>query len=254
MKVCMNCHLTYDDAAQVCAQCGNPLVAVAPQQVDLFDHTADFDAADISDNKVFAMLPYLMSWIGENMATKGYVVIAVDHTDSTYTDFNPAIDYVGSIINRTVDQRFVIGQVEVLNADGWLKGMMNPEKIGLVGYSFGGYGALRTIGAKLNEETLTQYAAYADLLTEAEDFTGWSNAKLVPELNDQLILEHIKKVQRANLIAPSAVLALGVAYLGAGGGDSLVGDLGVTERLGNCADIGFLFHKSNSEIVFVFFQ
>ena len=64
MKVCMNCHLTYDDAAQVCAQCGNPLVAVAPQQVDLFDHTADFDAADISDNKVFAMLPYLMSWIG----------------------------------------------------------------------------------------------------------------------------------------------------------------------------------------------
>ena len=64
MKICMNCHLTYDDAAQVCAQCGNPLVAVAPQQVDLFDHTAEFDAADISDNKVFAMLPYLMSWIG----------------------------------------------------------------------------------------------------------------------------------------------------------------------------------------------
>ena len=115
---------------------------------------------------------YLMSWIGENMATKGYVVIAIDHTDSTYTDFNPAIAYTGSIINRTVAQRFVIGQVEVLNADGWLKGMMNPEKIGLVGYSFGGYGALRTIGAKLSEGTLTQYAAYADLLTEAEDFKG----------------------------------------------------------------------------------
>ena len=66
MKVCMNCHLTYDDAAQVCAQCGNPLVAVAPQQVDLFDHTAEFDAADISDNKVFAMLPYLMRYMGHN--------------------------------------------------------------------------------------------------------------------------------------------------------------------------------------------
>ena len=64
MKVCMNCHLTYDDAAQVCAQCGNPLTSVTPQQTDPFDHTADFDAADISDNKMIAMLPYLMSWIG----------------------------------------------------------------------------------------------------------------------------------------------------------------------------------------------
>ena len=64
MKVCMNCHLTYDDAAQVCAQCGEPLIAVAPQKADPFDHTEDFDAADISENKVFAMLPYLMGWIG----------------------------------------------------------------------------------------------------------------------------------------------------------------------------------------------
>lgn len=47
---------------------------------------------------------------------------------------------------------------------------------------------------------------YQQTLTEEEDFTGWSNAKLVPELNDRLILEHIQKVQRANLIAPSPKL------------------------------------------------
>ena len=32
MKVCMDCHLTYDDTAQVCAQCGNPLISVTPKQ------------------------------------------------------------------------------------------------------------------------------------------------------------------------------------------------------------------------------
>ena len=37
---------------------------------------------------------------------------------------------------------------------------------------------------------------YQQTLTEEEDFTGWSNAKLVPELNDRLILEQIQKVQR----------------------------------------------------------
>ena len=70
MKFCPNCHLTYDDTANVCGQCGGPL-QVIPQQVpqaqpayDPTDHTAEFNPRDISDNKVFAMLPYLMSFIG----------------------------------------------------------------------------------------------------------------------------------------------------------------------------------------------
>lgn len=71
MKFCPNCHLSYDDSANVCGQCGGPLQMI-PQQfrqppqmmVDPTDHTAEFDPKDISDNKVFAMLPYLMSFIG----------------------------------------------------------------------------------------------------------------------------------------------------------------------------------------------
>lgn len=43
-------------------------------------------------------------------------------------------------------------------------------------------------------------------LTEDEDFTGWSNQKIVPELNDRLILEHINTIQRANQIKPSMKL------------------------------------------------
>ena len=42
--------------------------------------------------------------------------------------------------------------------------------------------------------------------TDDVDFTGWSNQKIVPELNDQLILEHLQKIQRANQIAPSKKL------------------------------------------------
>ena len=49
-------------------------------------------------------------------------------------------------------------------------------------------------------------ANYQQTITEEEDFTGWSNSKIVPELSDRLILEHIQKIQRANLIEPSAKL------------------------------------------------
>ncbi len=43
-------------------------------------------------------------------------------------------------------------------------------------------------------------------LTDEIDFTGWSNQRIIPELNDQLILEHLQKIQRANQIVPSARL------------------------------------------------
>ena len=43
-------------------------------------------------------------------------------------------------------------------------------------------------------------------LTEDTDFTGWRNERIVPELSDKLILEHLQKVQRTNQIKPSEKL------------------------------------------------
>lgn len=40
----------------------------------------------------------------------------------------------------------------------------------------------------------------------SDNFTGWSNHKIVPELNDNIILEHLNKIQRNNQIAPSPKL------------------------------------------------
>ena len=39
--------------------------------------------------------------------------------------------------------------------------------------------------------------------SEEENFTGWSNQKIIPELSDGIILEHLQKVQRSNNIIPS---------------------------------------------------
>ncbi len=67
MKICPNCNTQVADDAMFCTGCG---VHFAPAQpvyqpvVDIYDHTADFDAKDISDNKVIAMLVYLMGPIG----------------------------------------------------------------------------------------------------------------------------------------------------------------------------------------------
>lgn len=47
---------------------------------------------------------------------------------------------------------------------------------------------------------------YQQTLTDEDNFTGWRNQKIVPELNDRLILENINKIQRANQIKPSTKL------------------------------------------------
>ena len=62
MKLCPKCNAQLDDNAVFCASCGQPLQQ-APAY-DPYDHTAEFDAEDISQNKAVSMLCYLCGWIG----------------------------------------------------------------------------------------------------------------------------------------------------------------------------------------------
>jgi len=81
MKTCPHCGNQCDDAVAFCNQCGAPFNAGAYQNFDPADHTAEFEKADISQNKVLAMLPYLMSWVGIIIA-----LLAVDN--SKYVAFH----------------------------------------------------------------------------------------------------------------------------------------------------------------------
>ncbi len=68
MKNCPNCGNVCEDTVAFCNKCGSPLNGGAPYQAapayDPADHTAEFEKSDISQNKVLAMIPYLMGWIG----------------------------------------------------------------------------------------------------------------------------------------------------------------------------------------------
>lgn len=53
---------------------------------------------------------------------------------------------------------------------------------------------------------LKSRTTFVGRLDDDSIFTGWSNARIVPELSDGLILEHLQKIQRGNQIAPSPKL------------------------------------------------
>ena len=63
---CPRCGAQVEEGSIFCSACGNQMQpgAVPVQTYDPYDHTREFDAKDISDNKVISMLVYLMGAIG----------------------------------------------------------------------------------------------------------------------------------------------------------------------------------------------
>lgn len=95
---------------------------------------------------------YLMTHLGENLASKGYVAVSIDHTDSTYSD---QAAFGSTLYNRPLDQRFVVDAMD--NMDGPLGDIIDAMNTAVVGYSMGGYGALIYGGAGVTQAS-TEYS------------------------------------------------------------------------------------------------
>ena len=96
---------------------------------------------------------YLMSYLAENLASKGYVIASIDHTDSTNAD---KAAFASTLLNRPQDDQAVLDGVAALSkaGNGFLSGLVNADNTALLGYSMGGYGALNFAGAGFADEVL----------------------------------------------------------------------------------------------------
>lgn len=84
MKFCSKCGAQLDDNAVFCPSCNSSVAPAQPGMnayVDPYDHTAEFDAKDVSNNKVYAMLLYLMGIVG-------IVIALLASRDSDYLKFH----------------------------------------------------------------------------------------------------------------------------------------------------------------------
>lgn len=96
---------------------------------------------------------YFLSNLGENLASKGYVVAAIDHTGSTFGDMGA---FPITLLHRPTDILFTLAELTRLTAGGsgsFLSGVVDTDHTALIGYSMGGYGALNAAGAGYAPET-----------------------------------------------------------------------------------------------------
>lgn len=94
---------------------------------------------------------FLLSPIAENLASKGYVVVSIDHTDSTYSDQGA---FPSTLRNRPLDVSFVIDEMVKANrnASSPFKDMIDENRIALIGYSMGGYGVINKLGGGFSDK------------------------------------------------------------------------------------------------------
>ncbi len=109
----------------------------------------------------------LLSWLGENLASKGYAVMALDHTDSTHADRG---DVLSSLRNRPLDIALALRVAADLERHHpLLHHVWDAERAALVGFSMGGYGTLVALGAGYDAAALAHPAFDAPLWRELLD-------------------------------------------------------------------------------------
>jgi len=131
----------------------------------------------------------LMSYIGENLSTKGYVVAAISHTDTTYED--PVCSFDSAKYHRPLDQQFALDCLLEPEKNGmpFLHGMIDKDKVGLIGYSMGGYGVLRTLGADIGTQLDTPTCTLSDEPIPKEGDKRFKAAVLFAPWATQLMAE-----------------------------------------------------------------
>ena len=107
----------------------------------------------------------LMFYLGEHLASHGYVVAAIDHTDSTNKDVNfaenPYSGFPSTLLNRSRDQVLTLNSI---SENTFFKESVDASKAGVIGYSMGGYGAVSTVGGcyAFNDQTAATFTGTQD--------------------------------------------------------------------------------------------
>ncbi len=119
----------------------------------------------------------IMFYFGEHLASHGYIVAAIDHTDSTNEDVDivnaPFKGFPSTLMNRSRDQQFTLDFIT--QEKHFLSDVVDRNNAGLIGYSMGAFGALNTVGG-----------CYNFSLQQAGTFTATQDENMLPLLQKAL--------------------------------------------------------------------
>ena len=89
-----------------------------------------------------------MFYLGEHLASHGYVVVGIDHSGSTNADIKDESDrpagFVNTLYNRARDQQFLLDYFADQTSP--VEAIVDTDRAAIIGHSMGGFGAINTVG------------------------------------------------------------------------------------------------------------
>lgn len=89
-----------------------------------------------------------MFYLGEHLASHGYVVVGIDHTGSTNADIQEESDraagFTDTLYNRARDQQFLLDYFA--DQASPVEAIVDTDRAAIIGHSMGGFGAINTVG------------------------------------------------------------------------------------------------------------
>ena len=89
-----------------------------------------------------------MFYLGEHLASHGYVVVGIDHSGSTNADIKDESDrpagFVNTLYNRARDQQFLLDYFATHTSP--VQAIVDTDRAAIIGHSMGGFGAINTVG------------------------------------------------------------------------------------------------------------
>lgn len=89
-----------------------------------------------------------MFYLGEHLASHGYIVVGIDHRDSTNAEIKTPDDrpagFISTLYNRARDQQFLLDYFTEQKSP--VANIVDTDSAAIIGHSMGGFGALNTVG------------------------------------------------------------------------------------------------------------
>lgn len=150
------------------------------------------------------------SWLASELASNGYVVAAIDHYGNTYDNKIPE-NFVKAW-DRPLDVSFTLDHI--LN-NSKFKNIIDPSKIGVAGFSLGGYTTIALAGGEIDYEALSNFSKTDEGKNEFNtpefgDVSKYMNPKIIEEGNTTF--RHLKDNRITAFVAMAPAIGQGFVH------------------------------------------
>ena len=128
------------------------------------------------------------AWLAEHLASYGFVVVSPEH----HEHLDPENELWRAAITRPQDILTVIAYVdELVKSGGTLEGLIDKDRVAVIGHSYGGYTSLAAAGARIDTNA---FQSQCETAIKMDEPGAWLCEQLLPHISEMASLSGLDSI------------------------------------------------------------